>query len=391
MGIEGAKRDFGPGSVGLVETKYFNFAQPPSELLLECGKKLGPITLAYETYGELSTEKDNAVLVLSALSGDAHAAGFHEGDEKPGWWDLMIGPGKGIDTDKYFVICSNVIGGCMGSTGPSSINPETKKPYGLEFPIVTIRDMVESQRLLIDHLGIPVLHAVIGGSMGGMQVLQWSVSYPDRVRLALPIATTGRLSSQAIAFDEVGRQAIMADPDWNGGDYSGSEGPTRGLAIARMVGHITYLSEQSMAQKFGRRLQAGGEYNWGFKQDFAVEGYLKYQGDAFVKRFDANSYLYISKAMDYFDISRPTGSLRAAFVGVKSKFLIVSFSSDWLFPSAQSRELAQALRLNDAEVVYTEIKTDYGHDAFLKESDELSAIIGNYLVFALTGAERKGT
>ena len=390
MGIEGAKRDFGPGSVGLVETKYFNFAQPPSELLLECGKKLGPITLAYETYGELSTEKDNAVLVLSALSGDAHAAGFHEGDEKPGWWDLMIGPGKGIDTDKYFVICSNVIGGCMGSTGPVSINPESKKPYGISFPIVTIRDMVEAQRLLLDHLGIPVLHAVIGGSMGGMQVLQWAVSYPERVRLAIPIGTTGRLSAQAIAFDEVGRQAIMADPDWNGGDYFGTAGPRLGLSIARMIGHITYLSEQAMNQKFGRRLQAGGEYGYGFDQEFEVEGYLKYQGDAFVKRFDANSYLFISKAMDYFDISRPTGSLRAAFVGVKSKFLIVSFSSDWLFPSAQSRELAQALRLNDAEVVYTEIETDDGHDAFLKESDKLSAIIGNYLACALTGGEGRG-
>jgi len=391
MSSDAPKREFEPGSVGLVETRYFNFAQPPGELTLECGKKLGPVTLAYETYGKLSPEKDNAVLVLTALSGDAHAAGYHADDDKPGWWDVMIGPGKGIDTDRYFVICSNVIGGCMGSTGPSSVNPETKKPYGLSFPIVTIRDMVETQRLLIDHLGISVLHAVIGGSMGGMQVLQWAVSYPDRVRLALPVATTGRLSAQAIAFDEVGRQAIMADPDWKGGDYAGTEGPRRGLAIARMVGHITYLSEQSMHQKFGRRLQDRAEYGYGFVPDFEVENYLRYKGDAFVKRFDANSYLYISKAMDYFDISRPTGSLRAAFVGVKSKFLVISFSSDWLFPSAQSRELAQALRLNDAEVVYTEIKTDYGHDAFLLESGELSAIIGNYLAFARDGGDRKGT
>lgn len=390
MGGGAVPRDYGPGSVGLVETKYFNFAQPPNELVLECGKKLGPITLAYETYGRLTPEKDNAVLVLTALSGDAHAAGFHEGDDKPGWWDVMIGPGKGIDTDKYFVICSNVIAGCMGSTGPSSINPATKKPYGLSFPIVTIRDMVEAERLLVDHLGIGVLHAVIGGSMGGMQVLQWAVSYPDRVRLAIPVATTGRLSAQAIAFDEVGRQSIMADPDWNGGDYFGTEGPRRGLAIARMVGHITYLSEQSMHQKFGRRLQDREEYGYEFVPDFEVESYLRYKGDAFVKRFDANSYLYISKAMDYFDISRPTGSLRAAFVGVKSKFLVISFSSDWLFPSTQSRELAQALRLNDAEVVYTEIKTDYGHDAFLLESGELSAIIGNYLAFARDGGERRG-
>lgn len=368
-------------SVGIVETKYYTFAEPPHEMELESGRKLGPITLAYETYGELSPTKDNAILIAHALSGDAHVAGYHSpDDEKPGWWDIMVGPGKAFDTEKYFVICSNVIGGCKGSTGPSSINPNTGRPYGLQFPVVTIKDMVNAQKALIDHLGIERLLCVAGGSMGGMQVLQWTVSYPHAVRLAIPIATTARLSAQAIAFDEVGRQAIMSDPDWMGGDYYGKTIPHRGLAIARMIGHITYLSDKSMHQKFARRLQEKEEYGYDFVTDFQVESYLRYKGDSFVKRFDANSYLYITKAMDYFDLAQGYGSLKQAFAGVKAKFLVISFSSDWLFPSYQSKEIVTALRQNDIDAIYTEIQTDYGHDAFLLESEQLSNLISNFLV-----------
>ena len=364
----------------LVETKYFTFAEPPHEMELECGRSLGPITLAYETYGKLNAEKDNAVLIVHALSGDAHAAGYNSPDEdKPGWWDDMIGPGKGFDTNKYFVICSNVIGGCKGSTGPGSPNPETGRPYGLAFPVVTIADMVNAQKRLIDHLGIEQLLCVAGGSMGGQQVLQWTVSYPDMVRLAIPIATTSRLSPQAIAFDEVGRQSIMSDPDWMNGDYYGKSSPSRGLSIARMIGHITYLSDKSMHQKFSRKLQNKVEYGYDFVTDFAVESYLHYKGDSFVKRFDANSYLYITKAMDYFDLSQPYDSLGEALAGVKSKFLVISFSSDWLFPSYQSREVVTALRKNNADVIYMEIKSDCGHDAFLLEVDQQSKLIGNFL------------
>jgi len=367
-------------SVGIVETRYFTFAEPPSEMELDCGRKLGPITLAYETYGEMSPQKDNVILVVHALSGDAHAAGYNSpDDDKPGWWDIMIGPGKGMDTNKYFVVCSNIIGGCKGSTGPSEINPATGKPYGLTFPIVTIKDMVNAQKALLDHLGIERLLCVIGGSMGGMQVLQWVVSYPDMVRLAIPIATTARLSAQAIGFDEIGRQAIMSDPDWMGGDYYGKTVPQRGLAIARMIGHITYMSDTSMRSKFGRRLRDKEEYGYGFVTDFEVESYLRYRGDSFVKRFDANSYLYITKAMDYFDLAASHGSLKETFAGLKTKFLVISFSSDWLFPSYQSKEIVTALRYNDIDVVYTEIASDYGHDAFLVESDQLTRLLTNFL------------
>ena len=376
-----------PGSVGIVKTQHLTFAEPPQEMLLECGRSLGPITLAYETYGELSAAKDNAVLILHALSGNAHAAGCNQpGERQPGWWDIMIGPGKAFDTRQYFVICSNVIGGCKGSTGPSSVNPQTGRPYGLSFPIVTIRDMVNTQKELIDHLGINQLLCVVGGSMGGMQVLQWVVSYPDRVRLAIPIATTSKLSAQAIAFDEVGRQAIQSDPHWKEGDYYGKPIPRRGLAIARMIGHITYLSERSMHQKFGRKLQDKTEYGYNFLADFQVESYLQYKGDNFVNRFDANSYLYISKAMDYFDLAQPYGTLEQAFSGVKAKFLVISFSSDWLFPSYQSKEIVSALRRVGAQAIYTEIQTDYGHDAFLLESERLSSLISNFLSHGRRGA-----
>jgi homoserine O-acetyltransferase len=376
-----------PGSVGIVKTQYLTFAEPPQEMLLECGRSLGPITLAYETYGELSAAKDNAVLILHALSGNAHAAGYNQpGERQPGWWDIMIGPGKAFDTREYFVICSNVIGGCKGSTGPSSVNPQTGRPYALTFPIVTIHDMVNTQNVLIDHLGIEQLLCVVGGSMGGMQVLQWVVSYPDRVRLAIPIATTSKLSAQAIAFDEVGRQAIQSDPHWKGGDYYGKPLPRRGLAIARMIGHITYLSERSMHQKFGRKLQDKTEYGYNFLADFQVESYLQYKGDNFVSRFDANSYLYISKAMDYFDLAQPYGTLERALGGVKAKFLVISFSSDWLFPSYQSKEIVSALRRVGAQAIYTEIQTDYGHDAFLLESEQLSSLITNFLSHGRRGA-----
>ncbi|MHB8994779.1 MAG: homoserine O-acetyltransferase MetX [Armatimonadota bacterium] len=368
------------GSVGIVETQYFTFGEEPNELVLANGQKLGPITLAYETYGELNAAKDNGILICHALSGDAHVAGYHTPEDKdPGWWDVMIGPGRAFDTNKYFVICSNIIGGCKGSTGPGSTNPKTGRPYALSFPVITVEDMVNAQRALVDHFGIDQLCAVVGGSMGGMQALQWVVSYPERVRLVLPIATTHCLSPQAIAFDEVGRQAIMADPDWMAGEYYGKSIPFRGLSIARMIGHITYLSDQSMHQKFGRRLQDKAEYGYDFVTDFQVESYLHHKGDGFVKRFDANSYLYITKAMDYFDLARAYGSLKDAFARTKSKFLVVSFSSDWLFPSYQSREIATALRQDGADVVYTDIKTDYGHDAFLLEAESLTSLVAGFL------------
>jgi homoserine O-acetyltransferase len=371
----------GPSPAGVVTTQRFSF----DSLELECGRALAPVTLAYETYGELNTARDNAVLVPHAFSGDAHAAGYHAGDEKPGWWDIMIGPGKALDTDRYFVICSNVIGGCKGSTGPSSINPETGRPYGLSFPIVTIKDMVEAQRHLLDHLSIEKLLAVIGGSMGGMQVLQWAVSYPDRVALAVPIATSAYSSAQQVAFNEVGRQAIMSDPDWRGGDYYGKAGPQRGLALARMVGHITFLSDASMRQKFGRRLQDKAAYGYDFATDFQVESYLKYKGDSFVKRFDANSYLYLTKAMDYFDLSQSDGSLREAFADVRSRFLVISFSSDWLYPSYQSKEVVTALRQNNVEVVYTELQSEAGHDAFLLEPESLGRLLSGFLAHGGNG------
>jgi len=302
----------------------------------------------------------------------------------------MIGPGKGFDTRKYFVICSNIIGGCKGSTGPSSIDPQTGRPYALSFPMVTVQDMVNTQRVLIDHLGIDQLLCAVGGSMGGMQVLQWVVSYPERVRLAIPIATTSKLSAQGIAFNEVGRQAILSDPHWKDGDYYGKPVPLRGLAIARMVGHITYLSEKSMHQKFGRKLQDKTEYGYDFRTDFQVESYLRYKGDHFVDRFDANSYLYISKAMDYFDLAQPHGSLEQAFANVKAKFLVISFSSDWLFPSYQSKEIVSACRRVGAEAIYTEIQTDYGHDAFLLESEQLTRLITNFLAHGMNQTPRNG-
>jgi homoserine O-acetyltransferase len=365
-------------SAGLARTECYRI---PDEIKLENGDRLKGVVVAYETYGRLNLEKSNAVLVCHALSGDAHAGGLHKGEEKPGWWDIIIGPGKALDTDKYFVICSNVLGGCKGTTGPSSANRETGKPYGLGFPFITIKDMVDVQKRLLDHLGIDKLFAVVGGSFGGMQVLQWTISYPDMVRLAVPIATSAYSSPQQIAFNEVGRRAITSDPDWREGDYDGKNPPARGLSLARMIGHITYLSDWSMHQKFGRRLQGKSEYGFDFaSQDFQVENYLRYHGEAFVKRFDANSYLYITKAIDYFDLTRNGElSLAEAFRPVKAKLLVLSISSDWLYPSYQSREIVEALTANDLDVRYCEIKSNYGHDAFLLESGQMNYIIGNFL------------
>lgn len=360
-----------------IETNYFTFADSPDELLLECGEKLGPITVAYETYGTLNKDKSNAILIVHALSGDAHAAGFHKGNTKPGWWDDMIGDGKAFDTDKYFVICSNVLGGCKGTTGPASINPATKKPYGLTFPIVTIKDMVNVQKRLIDYLGIDKLLSIAGGSMGGMQVLQWFISYPERIKSAIPIATTAKHSPQQIAFNEVGRQAIMSDSDWNDGNYYSGHHPTKGLAIARMIGHITYMSETSMIEKFGRKLKDEKE-PFKFTAEFEVEGYLRYKGDSFVKRFDANSYLYITKAIDLFDLSQGE-SLSKVFKNIKAKMLVVAFTSDWLYSSQQSREIVKACKLCGIDVTYCEIPSTYGHDAFLLEFKEEAHLIQHFL------------
>jgi homoserine O-acetyltransferase len=364
-------------SLGVVETKYYTFAEPPNELPLESGEALGPITLAYETYGALNDQHSNAVLVLHALSGDSHAAGYHEGDRHPGWWDAMIGPGKALDTDKYFVICSNVIGGCKGSTGPSTVNPKTKRPYGLDFPLITIKDMVNAQRHLINHLGIEKLLTVIGGSMGGMQVLQWMISYPNRIRSAIPIATALKHSPQQIAFDEVGRQAILADPNWNNGDYYGHTPPAKGLAVARMVGHITYMSDTSMTEKFGRRVKAD-QQSFKFSPNFEVEGYLQYRGDNFVKRFDANSYLYITKAIDAFNLLDGT-SIQDVFKQLRAKVLVIAFKSDWLYPAYQSQEIVKACKLSHVDATYCEVNSTYGHDAFLLEVEEETHLIKHFL------------
>ncbi len=367
-----------PKSLGIVQTQFLTFAHPPKEMILDSGLKLADITLAYETYGTINKDKSNAIFVFHSLTTDAHAAGFHAGDKKPGWWDDMIGPGKAFDTDKYFVISSNCIGSCKGSTGPISTNPKTGKPYGLNFPMVTINDMVRAQKYLIDHLGIKKLLSVAGGSMGGLQALLWAVNYPEYVSSVIAIATNTRQTAQQIAFHEVGRQAIMADPDWLNGDYYGKTIPARGLALARMIGHITYMSDQSMDEKFGRKLIAKEKFGYDFEQDFEVENYLKYRGDTFVQRFDANSYLYLSKSLDYFDLAKD-GDLLKAFKNVKSNFLVIAFTSDWLYPAYQSKDMVRALKANDIDVSYVEINSSYGHDAFLVEIDEQSHLVSHFL------------
>jgi len=368
-------------SVGLVSERRFTFGSVEEPLSLESGDVLGPVDIAYETYGEPNEDCSNAVLIVHALSGDAHAAGYHHPkDRRTGWWDAMIGPGKAFDTGRFWVICSNIIGGCKGSTGPGSINPGTGEPYGPDFPIITIGDMVEAQRRLIDHLGIKRLQAVAGGSMGGFQALEWALRFPDRVGAVICIASGPRLSAQAIAFDAVGRHAIITDPEWRDGRYYSASGPVRGLAIARMIGHITYLSELSINSKFGRKLQSADRFGYDFTTaEFAVESYLMHQGKRFTERFDANSYLYITKAMDYFDISRSYGPMNRAFSGADSRFLVISYSSDWLFPTEYSKEIVRALVANGKDISFLEINSPYGHDAFLIEAERLARIITAFL------------
>ncbi len=368
------------GSVGVVERKYFVFGEPPNEMVLDCGRRLGPIMLAYETYGQLNSDQSNAVLIVHALSGDAHVAGLHApNDPKPGWWDSMVGPGKGFDTNKYFVICSNVIGGCQGSTGPSSIDPATGEPYGLRFPIITIADMVRAQKHLVEHLGITQLLSVAGGSMGGMQAIEWTTRYPEAVRSAIVIAATHRSGPQEIAFNAVGRHAILADEAFENGQYYTHASPAKGLAIARMLAHITYLSQTSMHAKFGRALRESERYSYDFDSEFSVETYLDYQGEQFVNRFDANSYLYVTKAIDYFDLARDYGSLEAALAHVSGRTLVLSFSSDWLYPPAQSEQIVYTLARQKKDVSYLNIKSDYGHDAFLLEVDVMENVVRGFL------------
>ena len=354
----------------------FHHFSPPQPLNLESGQTLGPIDIAYEAWGTLNSDKSNAILVCHALTGDAHAG---SSENSPGWWANFIGPNKPLDTNRYYVICSNVLGGCKGSTGPSSINPETGTPYGLSFPVITISDMVKVQKKWIESLGITQLKMVIGGSMGGMQALEWAIQYPESVKSCVPIASTSYLSPQALAFDAVGRHAIVKDPNWNQGDYYQQSSPEAGLGIARMIGHITYLSEESMNQKFGRKLQKKLEYGYDFSTDFEVESYLKYQGDKFVNRFDANSYLYLTKAISYFDLEKKHGSLEAAFKSVTAAFLVISISSDWLYLPKQSKEIVKTLMKLNKEVTYCNLNSAFGHDAFLIDNPELSELVKRFL------------
>lgn len=375
----GSRGPAAAGSVGIVTPRDFVCDQP---FTFKSGQVLPGFTLRYETYGTLNATGDNAILICHALSGDHHCAGRHHPDDrKPGWWDNLIGPGKAVDTDRFYVICSNCLGGCVGSTGPSSINPATGRPYGIDFPFVTIHDMVRAQKMLLDHLGVQTLHTVIGGSMGGMQVLQWGILYPSFVRRMLAMATTAREGAQAIAFNEVGRQAIMQDPAWNRGDYPRDGGPRVGLAIARMMAHITYLSDASMDRKFGRRRKADAANRdaYTFDIQFEVESYLRHQGQSFINRFDANSYLYITRALDQFDLAQAYGSLETAFAPVQAETLVVGFTSDWLFPPDQNRTIALSLLRAGKRASYAELSTDLGHDSFLLESEELYALVRGFL------------
>lgn len=386
------------GSVGLTQTRFVGLAEP---LPLEAGGQLAPVRIAYETYGTLAPARDNVILVCHALSGDAHAAGWSPeqtpsavdgfgADERGGraksglgWWDGMIGPGKAFDTDRYFVVCTNLLGGCRGSTGPSSLNPATGRPYGADFPVVTVGDMVRAQRLALRQLGIETLLAVSGGSLGGMQALEWSVAYPDAVRACIPIASTARLGSQGVAWNAIARNAIVADPDWQGGHYYGTgRAPTRGIGVARMIGHVTYLSAGALDRKFGRRLQERDDYSYTLDQpDFAVESYLRHQAASFAARFDANSYLYLSRALTYFDLAKTHGggSLARAVAATQARFLLFSFSSDWLYPPADSEELARALRSVGKDARHECIDAPYGHDSFLLEEARLEPSIAAWL------------
>ncbi len=365
---------------------------PDKPLKLDAGVELAPFQIAYKTYGTLNAQRSNAVMICHALTGDHHVASTNPVTGKPGWWEIMVGPGRPIDTERYFVICSNVMGGCLGTSGPASINPATGKPYGLDFPVITIRDMVRAQAMLLDRLGIETLFAVAGGSMGGMQVLQWAASYPERVFAALPLACATRHSAQNIAFHEVGRQAVMADPEWKQGRYLLEDtNPRRGLAVARMGAHITYLSDAALHRKFGRRLQDRSNPTFSFDADFEVESYLRHQGSSFVERFDANSYLYLTRAMDYFDLAADYGGVLAkAFKESQTRFCIVSFTSDWLFPTSDSRAIVHALNAGGARVSFAEIATDKGHDAFLLDEPELLAITRGFLDSAAKARGLKG-
>ena len=372
-------------TVGIVQTQFMKLFEPPSLLTLEGGFELGPINVAFETYGQLSEAKDNAIFVCHALTGDAHVAGKHAIDSrKSGWWDGLVGPGKALDTTRYFVICANVLGGCQGTTGPSCPNPETGQPYGLRFPFITVGDIVEVHVALVRKLGIEKLLAVIGGSLGGMQVLDWVARYPDMIRAAICLASAGKLSAQGIAFNAVGRRAITTDPQFQNGDYYGLDpskygdvGPRAGLALARMVAHITYLSEASIERKFGRDLQHSDHlaYDLQSETEFKIESYLHYQGKRFIERFDANSYLYLTRAMDYFDLAQRYGSLREALGRSEARFLITSYHSDWLFPSSQSREIVSAMLETHRHVTYLELESVFGHDSFLLEIKQLEELV----------------
>jgi homoserine O-acetyltransferase len=366
------------GEVGLVSWQDYVCSEPFS---FENGGKIPSFTLRYETYGRLNAAGDNAILICHALSGDHHCAGIHSIlDSKSGWWNDIIGPGKPVDTNKWFVVCSNCLGGCVGSTGPSSVNPETGEPYYATFPLLTIRDMVRAQKKLLDHLGVARLYAVVGGSMGGMQALQWMIDYPDFVEKVVALATTARQSAQAIAFDAVGRSAILQDPGWNGGRYEPGKGPNVGLSVARMMAHITYLSDQSMEEKFGRsKTEASGEGKTLFGTEFQVESYLRHQGKSFINRFDANTYLYFTKALDLFDLTAPTGRLEDTFSVVKSRVLVVGFTSDWLYPPEQNRDLVHALLRAGKKAAYAQLDMKLGHDSFLVHAPELYRLVGGFL------------
>jgi homoserine O-acetyltransferase len=376
-------------SVGIVEKRFFTFGDARNGLPLELGSHIGPVTVAYETCGTLNPRKDNAILICHALTGDSHVAGYYdENDRKPGWWEYMVGPGKGIDTDRFFVICANVLGGCKGSTGPSSVNPATGTPYGSDFKAITIGDMVNAQKELLDHLGIEKLFSVIGGSLGGMQVLQWCAAYPEKVGSAIALATTMRHSALSIAFNEVARRSITGDPNWNGGDYYSGSPPNLGLSLARMVGHITYLSDEAMHLKFGRRLQDRDDGDPDVDAVFKVESYLHYQGASFIERFDANSLLHITRAADHFDVQQKYSLLgpHEKMAARASRYLVVSFSSDWLYPTYQSRAIVKTLKKIGCSVSFCEIASNGGHDSFLLPNDRLTGILNGFLAGVGSGA-----
>lgn len=388
-----SRPETGDRSVGIVQRQYARLFEQSAPLQLASNVQFGPIDVAYETYGALSPQKDNAIFICHALTGDAHVAGRHAPqDRKPGWWDDLVGPGKGLDTNRYFIICANVLGGCQGTTGPGSLDPVLNKPYGMRFPFLTVRDFVDVHAALVRHLGIEKLLAVIGGSLGGMQVLEWTARYPEQMRGAICLASAAKLSAQGIAFNAVGRRAIVTDPHFHNGDYYGQEqGPNFGLALARMVAHITYLSEESIEKKFGRRLQHSDQYAYELSQEteFQVESYLHYQGVRFVERFDSNSYLYLTRAMDYFDLADKYGSLENALGRTSARFLITSYTTDWLFPTVQSRELVNALVAGRRPVSFVELRSPYGHDSFLLEVEPLEKLLVPFLEQTLLAARRK--